>query len=262
MKYSELARELKPYLAQWIDEIIGDRKYDASNTGDLTYIHGTGFPVDDATGNRLSYVVDLQLERDDDSDVVQGYGSAILGGYANQIESLASHCFVLAGNDNKIGDDFTLYYSGAMGQGALVDNDYQWTIACMNTTRGDAQSSRFALGCASVTITSSWQGIAAWIIREDTAWTFLAQIVGIRVGAAETFSYEVRGCVENDGGTTTLLASTVTTIYEDDVSYNCQVVASDGNDELQFQVTDADNSGNVTKWHTHLMTSEVTWAAA
>jgi hypothetical protein len=263
MKVSELARELRPYLIQIIREIVGDMEYDtATLAGDLTWIHGTGFPQKDSIGNRGLNAVDLQLARNDDSDTAQATNSAILGGYKNQVESQATGGVVLGGQDNLVGDGSTEgSYAVAFGQGAIADNDFQLSGGALNSVRGDSQWSVLNIGHATLTADNTWQDIAEFTIRADTTWAFRALVAGIRQGAAESFGYEIVGVLENDGGTTSLLASTVTTLYEDDVSYNCQAVASDANDSLVIQITDTDNSGNQSRWHTTVFTSEVSWAA-
>lgn len=253
MKVSELARELEPFIINLVNEIIGDRKYSAS-AGDMTWIQGTPFPTDDASGARASGSVDLQLT-DDDSDVCQGIYSAILGGLNNRVDGFYS--FTLAGDGNLVDED----HSGAMGLEAYADNEGQFALGASMGTRGDAQGSRFVDSTSILAISSAWQDIGEFSIRTDTTWTFRALVAGIRVGAAESFGYELTGVIENDGGTTTMLASTVTTLYEDDVSYDCQAVADDAADELLIQITDTDNSGAASRWTVHLLTAEVSWAA-
>jgi hypothetical protein len=258
MKVSELARELRPYLIQIIREIVGDMKYDtATKAGDMTWIQGTPFPTDDASGKRDTITgVDLQLTGDD-SSVNKGVFSSILGGSYNEIESGTAYSSIIGGLENYIESN----YAGAMGMGALADNYFQFAIGSYLLVQGDAQSSIFAYNSSITSISSSWQDIAEFDMRADTTWVFRALVVGIRQGAGESFGYEVTGIIENDGGTTTLLGSTVTTLYEDDVSYGCQAVASDSNDSLVIQIIDTDNSGNASHWQTTLITAEVSWAA-
>ena len=261
MKFSELAKELEPYFIDLINKVMGDQKSVASNTKDLTYIHGTGFPTDDNTHNRGAVAVDLQLYRDSDSDTAQGIGTSILGGYANQTDDQVIHSAILGGKQNRIGNGSSSgSYSAALGEDALVDNDFSMAIGAGSGVQGGSQVGFFS-GNSSETVTSAWNDIYSWYIRTDTTWVFRALVCGIRQGAAESFGYEVTGVIENDGGTTTLLASTVTTLYEDDASYDVQAVADDGNDQLAIQIQDTDNAGNASRWHITLITSEQSWAA-
>ncbi|KKM61172.1 hypothetical protein LCGC14_1534330 [marine sediment metagenome] len=92
-------------------------------------------------------------------------------------------------------------------------------------------------------IITTWN--AAWTterfefpIIQDSIWTFLIYVSATERGCANSHSWKIEGVVENDGGTTTLLASTVTNIYRDVATKECQVVADDANDRLAIQFRD------------------------
>jgi hypothetical protein len=75
-------------------------------------------------------------------------------------------------------------------------------------------------------------------IIEDSIWLFEAWIAGTELGCANSFAWKIEGVVENDGGTTTILAQTVTNIYRDVATKEWQAAADDVNDRLIFQFRD------------------------
>ena len=241
MNITTLARKLEPYIRKMIREMLGDFEL-GGVSGGLTWIQGTGIPEEDKEGNSRGYhSIDMQLGRSADDEVASGSNSAILCGY-----------------DNKASAKMSI----AAGYGAYADNQNQFAIGYSNrdTPHGDAQCSRF-FDYNVMYPDNSWQTFASFSIRTDTAWTFLAQIVGIESGAARSYSYQIIGCIENDGGTTSLLGSTVTTIYEDDANFNVQAVADDGYDRLAFQVTDSGDNSRESKWVVHMITAEASYDA-
>lgn len=83
--------------------------------------------------------------------------------------------------------------------------------------------------------TTEWE----FPIRQDIVTYFKAVIVGTESGAANSYCWILEGVIENDGGTTTILASTATNNYYRDVATKeWQVVADDANDRLAFQFRD------------------------
>jgi hypothetical protein len=90
---------------------------------------------------------------------------------------------------------------------------------------------------------------------------FNALVVGTTQGCTKSFGYRVEGVVENDGGTTSILGSTVTELYEDDADFDCRALADDPNDLLKIQVVDAGNSSDTVAWTLRIDTAEVTYAA-
>ena len=75
-------------------------------------------------------------------------------------------------------------------------------------------------------------------IIEDSIWGFTARIMGTELGCANTYDWLIEGAVKNDGGTTTMVWSTVTNNYRDVATKDWQVVADDPNDRLVFQFRD------------------------
>ena len=235
---STLARRLWPYISTYVRQMIGDNSVSGTAGGDITWIQGTAIPEEDALGTRGTNSIDFQISRDADTEIASGTESAILWGNANKASATRS---------------------AAAGFGAYADNTYQFAIgeSYRDTPHGDAQGSRF-FGMDIITVDNTWQTFASFEIRTDTTWSFMALLVGIEAGAANSYAYQILGAVENDGGTTSVLGQTVTTIYEDDANFNARAVADDANDEIEFQVTDTGNNGRDSKWSVHMITAEAT----
>ena len=91
--------------------------------------------------------------------------------------------------------------------------------------------------------------------------TFHVLIAGATSGLAKSFSFIIEGAIKNDGGTTTLLNSTVTTVYDtDDTSFDARVSADDTNDALLIEVSDADSGGDTVNWVAKISTVEIIYA--
>lgn len=75
-------------------------------------------------------------------------------------------------------------------------------------------------------------------IIEDSTWYFQCILNGTEPGCANSYTWELKGTIENDGGNTTLLWSAVTNHYRDVVTKEWQVIADNVNDRLVFQFRD------------------------
>ena len=75
-------------------------------------------------------------------------------------------------------------------------------------------------------------------IIQDSVWFFEIFIAGTEIGCANSYAWKIEGLVENDGGTTTILVSTVTNVYRDVVTKEWQVTVDDPNDRLVLQYRD------------------------
>jgi hypothetical protein len=116
-------------------------------------------------------------------------------------------------------------------------------------------------GMNSTTITSSWLTFMSYPIPTDTVWYFHAKIVVQTQGVAQTEIFTVEGAIENDGGTTALLASTTTNVYRDTATAECQAAADDTNDLILFQLRETASNNRTYKMHFRVDTSELTFAA-
>lgn len=138
------------------------------------------------------------------------------------------------------------------------------------STTGDAQGSRFACYKQITHDDGTWRDVpisadgstapTRMILDSDTVWTVDVLIVGTTSGCGKSFGFRVEGVIENDGGTTTILGQSVTTIYDtDDTSFDAQIVADDANDQLKVQVQDTDGTGDTVNWVAVVRTVEVTY---
>ena len=75
-------------------------------------------------------------------------------------------------------------------------------------------------------------------IIQDSIWTFLIYVSATEKGCVNSHSFKIEGCIENDGGVTTMLASITTNIYRDVATKECQAVADNVNDRLAIQFRD------------------------
>jgi hypothetical protein len=83
----------------------------------------------------------------------------------------------------------------------------------------------------------------------DEAWTFEVLILGMDAFLSKVFGFKIEGVIKNDGGTTTLLASSVSTLYDtDDTSFDVRATADDTNDQLLIEVSDSDGGGDAIAW--------------
>jgi hypothetical protein len=159
-------------------------------------------------------------------------------------------------------------YSLAFGAFAVADKHYQEAFAGGKfAANGDAQTSHFVARKSVLHNNANWFELFLgssyrMTIPVDTVWTFTALIVGTTQGGTKSFGFKIEGVIENDGGTTTLLASTVTTIYDtDDVSFDARARGDNTNDALVIEVQDVDAAGDTVRWVASIQTVEVTFPA-
>ena len=122
------------------------------------------------------------------------------------------------------------------------------------TSGGDAQGSGFVCRRAVTHSDANWYTIGinntaiGPVIPAEGLWTFRAEVAGGTQDLAKSFSYLVVGTLKRIGNTTTLLASVITTLYEDDADFDCQVVADDTNEALSIQVQDTTSGSDAVRW--------------
>ncbi|MFA5166652.1 MAG: hypothetical protein WC449_05205 [Candidatus Paceibacterota bacterium] len=226
---------------------------------------------------------DLQNSRTAVTDVASGQNCVIAGGHSNEasgnVVAIGGGYLNVASNDySTIGGGYrnktnAVYSTIPGGYGAYTDKRGQVTTAGFYfTTRGDAQGTiQVFVGrnVASHTNTT-WYDLyinsidavdGLLSIPSDTLWNFEILLSGLTSGAAQRWCYSITGSIVNDGGTTTLIASTVTTINESDAAYEAQVVADDANDALLVQVRRNGGSDYDVRWLATLKILELTYPA-
>ena len=129
------------------------------------------------------------------------------------------------------------YYNGRI----LNSGDYENDRPTDGTGEagGFNQDSWFSQSDIITTWNVAWTtGRFEFPIISDSIWTFLIYVSATERGCANSHSFKIEGCIENDGGVTTMLASTVTNIYRDVATKECQAVADNANDRLAIQFRD------------------------
>lgn len=158
-------------------------------------------------------------------------------GYNNTVDGTASNNYVLGDNHNIDDNDYSLIFGDGVSSpseaGGTMDAALRFGQRYAAT--GDAQQSIFHTRNQAV-VTSSWQSFSQFNVPVDSVWYFHAKIVIIGSGVARAEVFTVEGAIENDGGTTTLLASTTTNIYRDTATAECQAIGDDTGDDLEFQL--------------------------
>lgn len=183
------------------------------------------------------------------NSITQSHGT-IGGGFANIVSAV--HATIVGG-----------CYADAKRRGQVAHASAQFAAA------GDAQGTIQQVISRSVTHSdANWHtlyidGAAVGVeIPTDTVWTFHVLIAGTTQGCTKSFGFEIVGVAENDGGTTSILASTVTTIYDgDDTDFDARVTANDPTDQVEIQVEDSTAGGDTVRWVGTLRMAEVSFPA-
>ena len=95
------------------------------------------------------------------------------------------------------------------------------------------------------------------VAATDTCITFSGTVVAMQNGAQAYGSWEIKGLLVNDGGTTTVPTSAITVINNSS-SWGLALSADNTNNALTVQVT-GEASHNI-RWVANVQTAEVTYA--
>lgn len=219
-----------------------------------------------AIGNaRGDGAYDFQAYRNAADRVASEEYSSIWGGSSNK--NAGVNASIVGGDYNEVtSNGWTAIVLG--GTGGLARLRSQIVSGHLFAANGDAQGTiQLVAKLQQAHGTTNWYELfldgssERMTIPTDTAWVFDILLVGATSGMAKTFGFRIEGVIENDGGTTTLLASTVTTLYDtDDVSFDARVRGDDTNDALVIEVSDSDAGGDTVRWVATIRTSEVTYA--
>jgi len=123
---------------------------------------------------------------------------------------------------------------------------------------GDAQTSLYVLRNTTADTTQTelfLDGAGARLALAAGRTMSFDILVAARSTAGQSAGYQIRGVIENDGGTTNFINAPVLTTLGEDADWNVTVQADDGNDALLIQVTGA----NLTtiRWVAVVRTAEV-----
>lgn len=187
-----------------------------------------------------------------------GYGS-ILNGKSNHVGSGSTSAYglILTGTSNLVVSSMGTVITG---KGAYVNN-YAQVVSAGGTTDGQGTIQMVA----NRTVTHSGTGayelyldntVERINIAAGSVWTFETLIVGSDATLAKRQSYIINGAISNVGGTTTILASNKTVVYEDDANFDANVNTASG--YLIVEVSDSGSSGTTMKWTATIRTAEIT----
>lgn len=192
-----------------------------------TKLAGTnGIIVDSANGDaRAADAVDLQTVRSASTQVASGTFSAVLGGENNTASG--SH-------------------SAAFGRGATASRQGQIAQGIQSVANpGQMQSSQYVLGrlttdgTPAIMTLNSASGGDKLTVPSDTTWMFEILVVARRTDADnESAAYHFLGAIDNNAGTTALVAAvTKTVVAEDTAAWDVNVTAENVGDTLDITVT-------------------------
>ncbi len=77
-------------------------------------------------------------------------------------------------------------------------------------------------------------------------WAFDCLVVVTTETAGKSAGYRIEGLIDTDGINASVLYSNVTTMYEDDASWDARVTVTGGGG-VKIEVRDADGNGDVVK---------------
>jgi len=189
-------------------------------------------------------------------------------GQANAVT--ATHCAIGGGRSNTTGATYSMVPGGYQAVTSRYGERAQ--ASGRFAADGDCQNGEIAIRRSTTHSDATWytlnpDGTTAGTfitIPEDSVMTFDALVSGITAGCAQTFSFQIRGCIENDGGTTAMKGTPVIDYLDrsDDSDFDIQAIASDANDALLIQVQDSSGDSNYTvRWGGNVRWQSTTFPA-
>jgi hypothetical protein len=130
---------------------------------------------------------------------------------------------------------------------------------------GDAQVSRLVARCVTTGLDANTElfldGAGAsqrCTIASGKVAAYKVTIVAKNVtSGVQDAAYEITGVIRNRAGTTSLTQYAKTVLHEDDATWDCDVIADDGNDALKVQVT-LGAAATTIRWVAKIELTEVT----
>lgn len=174
--------------------------------------------------------------------------------HAEGIGSIASSAGSHAEGDGTVASGLYSHASGSKSKASLYA-EHAHASGTFDVA-GDAQYRRFIImRLLSSHVDTTWYPIylansttLRLTIPSDTLWNFDVKLVGLTSGAAQRWSYDIRGTVVNDGGTVTLIESVVTDRTESDAAYEARAVGNDTNDSLDIEVRRSGGTSYSIRW--------------
>ncbi len=92
-------------------------------------------------------------------------------------------------------------------------------------------------------------GTGQIVIPTDAALYIEGEVVGASTNMDSVFAFHVRCLVVNDDDVTSILAETVTIVYNtDDTDITCRVTADDTNEAIMIEVQDSTSGSAAIRW--------------
>jgi len=186
--------------------------------------------------------------------------STIGGGNSHTVEANAANATIAGGSGNVITSNAT---GATIPGGALARarnyGQLAYASGGFGGASGNAQASQFVLRTttANAVLTELFLDGSAlrMVVPTNGVWSFDVLIVASGAAGASA-GYQVRGVIENDGGTTALVgAVTETVLAEDDAAWDVTVSADDISDSLRVRVNG--DAADSVRWVASVRTVEV-----
>ena len=199
--------------------------------------------------------------------------SAIVGGFTNLVSGALADYAVIGGRSNTASAQANL----VVGRENTASGDYGSVVGYQGTSTlhgkhtmssgdfaaaGDAQTAVLVMRRQTTDATATQLKLDGSGVRlaipTDTTWFVQAQIVARRTDADnESAVYECKGGIDNNAGTTALLAAiTPTTVFEDTAAWGVTCTASAGTNS--FEVTVTGEAAKTIRWVARVTLVEVT----
>lgn len=238
---------------------IVDADYGTIIGGSLNRVTGNSGSI---LGGRINFVDGFYaVIVGGDHNTAIGYYSGIVGGYTNEVTANGGYGAVVGGNLNTVNAEGAIVLGG---QNVTANRRNEVLTGEQSYAKGTIQALQYRT--ATVHSSSAWFTLfgnattARFTLPTNTLIQFEIMLVGATSGLTKSQVYKIEGAIKNDGGTTSLLTSTVTTVYEDDANFEAQVIADDTNDALLIQVRDATGAGDTLRWTATIKTVEVQYS--
>jgi hypothetical protein len=142
----------------------------------------------------------------------------------------------------------------------LAVNGYEQQSQGNFASSGDAVTRQYVLRATTVGAATSEMlidGVSRMTLTSDSTWRFEIHVVGRRTDADnESAAYEIKGCIDNNAGTTALVGTASHNVTaEDTVGWDVVASADNVNDALVINVT---GTVGTIRWVAFVRTVQVT----
>jgi len=232
----------------------------AAAIGSVSSSYGASGANSVALGSGLARATGARSIAIANNAAASGADSVAIGRSAESSASAAFtfgyHCIASAANT---------IASGLQASAAIIGKSAYASGSFAGTNNGDAQGGQYILRSdttdataeAMTTNNSTAAATNQIVAASDTCITFSGTVVAMQNGAQAYGSWEIKGLLVNDGGTTTVPNSAITVIHNAS-SWGLALSADNTNNALTVQVT-GEASHNI-RWVANVQTSEVTFA--